>query len=364
MTVVLFMQTAMDYWRCLRTVGLRRNGISKWRDDLQAGVIAVHDAAVNLASGMRSSACGVAPFLDAGQACDVLDRAVVPDARELARAVGAASLLGLLKPPIHVAVSSREKASPARLTRAHVYRGALFDGALAKAAPGVYVCTPELAFASMARALSRPKLVRAGLELCGGYALSEGTSRGFVDCLNVTTPERLRGVLERGMGLGSKAKAVVAAGRIVAGAASPAESSLFIDLTSPVREGGCGIPVCELNGPISAAGVYGGSAGFPGDEPAYRRYLDLFWRDSMFAIGYEGMLSHGGHERFVQDSSRRAELAALGVSVITVTARQARSLREAEQIRALVYKKLGMRPPHVPADYPERKAALHRELYG
>ena len=124
----------------------------------------------------------------------------------------------------------------------------------------------------------------------------------------------------------------------------------------PPRLGGYGIPLPVMNGLV--------------DVPASMRktvskscyYCDLYWPDIRLALEYGSDERHTGSGRIFQDSSRRADLAHLGVEVVTLTKLQLFDRREFEKVVALLEKRSGCKRRPSQRDWTPERVALRREL--
>ena len=140
-------------------------------------------------------------------------------------------------------------------------------------------------------------------------------------------------------------KACRALSHVQAGSASPMETALTMMLCLPVARGGFGLPLPELNeaiGPLRCG---------------------LYWPAARLALEYDSNAYHTGARRIAHDAQRRAELARLGVEVVTVTHTQVIATDELAKVARIVAGRLGrrVRAEHLP-DWPARHGALRREV--
>ena len=227
------------------------------------------------------------------------------------------------------------------------------------AGAGIYASTPGFAFAQAAKRLSLIELMKLGYEICGSYFVSSSVPAGFYPCEAVTTPERLRHVLQRLEGFDGRRKAAQALGYVVGGSASPQETRLVLILCLPCRYGGYGLPFPALNRTVVPRAS---------DAPftSQRSYVcDLYWEKARLDVEYDSDQFHAGAEKLALDARRRSELALLGVQVISVTRKQLGSERETEKVARAIARVLGVqiRTSRVEG-WRYRHQALRRELFG
>ena len=116
------------------------------------------------------------------------------------------------------------------------------SGSCVLAAPGVYVCMPELCFLLAAARMPFLDLVHLGFELCGTYRRAPGVAGGLVsDTAPLTSAARLAAALD-GFPGAYGAKAARRAARFVMDVAvSPMEAHLALFLCLPPKYGGYGL---------------------------------------------------------------------------------------------------------------------------
>lgn len=231
-------------------------------------------------------------------------------------------------------------------------------GSFVKVSERVYVSSPEFCFLQMARHLSHGMLVNLGLEICGAYVLAPESSEGFLPSEPIATPTTLREYLERARGIHGVKSARRAAGCVLSGSASPMESVLVELLCLPGSFGGYDLPWPEMNPRVS---VWVGE-GLRRRQHAYR--CDLYWARRRVAVEYDSDLAHTGSERIARDARRRNNLASSGVSVVTVSRRQAYSMEAFDEVAHQIARSLGARPrgERARGNLWERRRRLREEL--
>lgn len=271
-------RSAIEFWRLVRFYKLPRCGIKRWMSDPMCGIQLVGSGAiwkdhfdsllktqrnpdiakVNTCSHMLPACPGGQRTPGASECNTVLSETKAPSIDELRESVESLGLLPLLTAPLHVMVPSESRRSKRDYVSCHIHSVSLPNFALYRVCDSIYVCSPVFAFVQMAHELSRPKLVRLGLELCGGYSIAAHTSRGFCDCYPITTPDRLLRVAHAARRTQGNRHARLAAKRVAPGCASPAEADFDIQLTFPRAEGGRGIEQAELNAWVPCSSARGG----------------------------------------------------------------------------------------------------------
>ena len=252
-----------------------------------------------------------------------------------------------LTAPLNVTVGEYSAKRTTPLVRTHLLSGFLPTGWSVDAGNGIIVASPELCFLQMANELPMIKLIELGLELCGLYALPVPTDgnedliaddRGFYNRQQaLTNVKRLSTFASRAVGVPGQHRAQNALRYVSDSTASPMETRLLMLLTLPYRLGGYKLPMPELNARISLASSPKRNA----DGPNY--FCDLFWPDAGVAVEYDSDMFHTGADRIAYDSKRRTDLASLGITVVTVTNQQIRSIVEFERVAKLLAAKMSKR---------------------
>lgn len=122
----------------------------------------------------------------------------------------------------------------------HRWRGDIPPGAVRVVAPGIHMCTPELAFVQMAPILGVTALVRLGLSLCAGYWL-EPEHGDIVRREALTSVTRIREFIARSGRRAAIERCRRAAALLADGAVSPREIVLYMLCCMPARMGGYGL---------------------------------------------------------------------------------------------------------------------------
>jgi very-short-patch-repair endonuclease len=89
---------------------------------------------------------------------------------------------------------------------------------------------------------------------------------------------------------------------------------------------------------------------------------DLYWESAHLAIEYDSGKHHAEKEKMAKDSIRRADLAAVGVTVISVTYPQVKNSTELHKLAHLIAKKLGKQMCYLEPGFTRARLELRSEL--
>lgn len=244
--------------------------------------------------------------------------------------------------PLDVTVRTSVARRTSQAVRPHVL-GCLPRGGAISVGGWLLIASPELCFLQMAGKLSRVGLIQLAMELCGGYSLPNqqnaaamADAPGFYDRAPLSTTGKLTEFVQRVSILDGRGRALKALGHFADGASSPMETVLFLLLTLPRRLGGHGLPQPELNARIDLP-----QPSATGSPSHYR--CDLYWPVARLAVEYDSDMFHANATRMAADSRRRTALAALGVSVFSVTNQELRSMADTASLARLLASRLGVR---------------------
>ena len=247
--------------------------------------------------------------------------------------------------------------------RSRIYNPDVSARSFIRVSEHCYVSTPEACFLQLASELTYARLLMAGMELCGTFAIDPTSQSGFIQRKwddSPTTVEKLTKHLKRAAGSSSSAKAIAAAQRLADGAASPAEAKTYLMLCLPRREGGYGIPRPSLNAPVTLVAHSDSTIAMPRLEG---RRPDFMWPASNFALEYDSDAWHSVVADISRDSKRRSELEYGDIHVLTLTNQQLRNRDSFDEIAHVIAKRIGMRlPKSLPAPARKKQASLRREL--
>ena len=215
--------------------------------------------------------------------------------------------------PLHVLVGSDAARRMSSEVVCHVESADLPVGSILDTRNGFCVCSPELCFVQMASELSLPALIRLGFELCGTYGVATVGKADFRFERPFTTPARLARFLDKAANMPGTVKARKALKHLVAGSASPMETTMAMLLCLPLRMGGYALPQPRMNHAVNPRG----RSRLAVDDKCY--YCDLIWPNANIALEYDGREHHGTVNKMADDATRRNNLLDRGVSVLTVT---------------------------------------------
>lgn len=264
---------------------------------------------------------------------------------------------GVLSAPLHLLAASSKRVRSIPPLTWHTITTDLPDGAFRQISNDVLIASVELAFVQAAQTLSIIDLIRLGYELCGGYSLDEMSHGGFFKRNPLTTPCKLKQLIEMTPRMRGRAAAQRALRYVLPGSASPSETKLAIALTLPHKLGGLGLPPPELNKHIKLSAAEQRISG--------NHYLkcDLFWPENRLGVEYDSDDWHTGSEKISEDAARRNLLACANVTVLTVTRLQYNNREELIRTAKIIAKQLGTRFQPRCENFMQKHQALRDLLY-
>lgn len=233
----------------------------------------------------------------------------------------------------------------------------------------VAVSAPWFCFLQLAARMPFPQAVLLGMELCGRYSTlpfsRAATSsykptprereNGFVKRPPLLTPRELSSALGAALPPESEAKALAAAKLVGANAYSPAEARHYIQLFTPTRRGGYGLPRPLLNVSVP----------LPRELSMLARradYIcDFFYPEARLAIEYDGGYHWNGEQR-LDDNLRELILDALEIEVVRVDRHQLESSEAADISAQAIAKRLGVKLRKPSAASLATRRELQRQL--
>lgn len=242
-----------------------------------------------------------------------------------------------LTSPVHVLVSKHQRCSDTAHVTFHTRNDPLPLGSLARIEKDVFVVMPEYVIVQAAVEASFPQLVDLCYEFCGTYTPSANPSPKDFNQRPETSIQKIESYLSRASSLHGVRLARRAIRYALPGSASVAETTLSMLFTLPYMNGGCSLSRPKLNYRIDP----GCRARRNVSQDYYK--CDLFWEKASLAVEYESNLCHTGAERIAKDSQRRDELAGMGVTVVTITARQLFNLQAFNKAAQTIAQLLGER---------------------
>lgn len=260
-----------------------------------------------------------------------------------------------LSSPVHVLITKAGDRTKREDIICHIFSGTLPKRAFVCIGKDTYASSPELCFVQLASVLTLVQLIELGFELCGAYR-RVCTGKGFVQAKPLTSRAKLRRFVEGVERVEGIKQARRALDCIADNSASPMESVAAMLLCLPCRLGGYGLPYPVMNQQITVT---------PNRRKAVSKscyYCDLYWPGARLAIEYDSDEYHTGTDHIFRDSSRRANLAYLGIEVVSLTKLQVLSYAELDKVVILLEKRLGRRRRISTLDWTNKRAALRRQL--
>ena len=242
---------------------------------------------------------------------------------------------GITESPVHFLVPHTTCRTKARGIVCHVVGGTFPSGSFYTDTGSIFICSPELTFILMAQMLTVLELVTLGFELCGAYALDATSSEGFYKRDPLTSVAALQRYLDRVGPLHGAKKARRALRYITDNSASPMETIVAMLLCLPCSLGGYGIALPQLNSRINIC-VSGNH------RNGKKHYVcDMLWTDHRLSVEYDSSTWHAGEDQITQDSRRRADLIAAGLTVVSITKGQVFDARSFDRAARLLAKRTG-----------------------
>ena len=232
--------------------------------------------------------------------------------------------------------SSRRRATASTVAR--VWGTEVPEGSFFEFGNGVVVPSPCFTFLLMAKQLSLPELVAYGDELCGLYAFDKKSPRGMrqreVPLVSLSELGRYLNGANGSPGLRLARKALPL---IVEGSASPMETVDVMLLCLPVRHGGYGLPVADMNLEVPLGRLAASIA----NKQTCRG--DLCWLDEHLIVEHQGLYDHDNSNAYSSDRARIDALKAEGYNVLELTSSIVHDLNAFEGIALFVARVFGKR---------------------
>ncbi len=177
----------------------------------------------------------------------------------------------------------------------------------------VFVTTPELCLVMATRECARSEALHLVNEFCGTYATNVIAPKGFAPAKPIVSRETLLRFCDAHIDWVPAARFRATATHAVDNCASPAESTTALLLCLPIRDGGYGLPLPQMNSVI-----------LPNDRAkkfADRGYYvgDAVWPDSMTIVEYDSKAEHADCDAVTHDHVRKLALENCGYHVSVVT---------------------------------------------
>lgn len=237
---------------------------------------------------------------------------------------------------LEVLVDSPDKACRSKDHICRVLLAPPISGMFCKIADRAYVTSPEMTFVQMANRLDFLDLVRLGMEFCGTYAPCPFSNR-FDERQPVTSRNRLMSFCNRASGTRGAATVRKALRWVVEGSNSPAETALVLYLCLPVRMGGYGFALPDMN-PETPLGVRASKM-----HGYNTMRCDLHWVEAATVIEYDSDQEHLTSQSAARDAGRRNVLGYKDIAVITVRKPMVASPGQFDNVARQLARRLGRR---------------------
>lgn len=256
---------------------------------------------------------------------------------------------------IHILVSGQGAIRHLKHVTCHVISD-LPAASLVQAAPGIYVATPEMTLAQMARHQSLVDTLSLSYELCGTYRVVPDSLDPAYCSDPVTSLRSIQRFCTRAAHIRGTKALSRAACYLCDGSASPAETALSIMLCLPRQRGGYGLPKPLLNCTLELNEVATRTAGCSTIRP------DFLWPGT--AAEYDGRMYHSSTEQSEYDERRRTTYGHMGMSVVVFGTRHLQNTAALDDQVDLLRRSLGIeRPSRLPSGYAQKHEALASSLF-
>lgn len=244
--------------------------------------------------------------------------------------------------PLDVLVSSNEDRRRWEGIRCHVCPPDLPATAFLEVAPDIFVSSPALCLIQRAQQLSLAQTIALGSRFCGTYALDRQRPTGIRERLPIASIEDLRTFIDRCPPTKGLKRARRASSLILQNSASPMETVTALVLCLPHRLGGLGLPLPQLNYEVTLHA--------DARKLTAKRFIriDLYWRDCLFGIEYQGLYAHDSAGGIAADIARQLAAEAMGIELCMVTIEQIREREQRLAVARKVATRLGV--PFAPRD--------------
>ena len=225
--------------------------------------------------------------------------------------VNARSRCAVSSAPLHVNVSRSGVRNPHPNVRFHVDSKAPLYKKFYKIAKDVAVSSPETCLLELSHKLGRLELIHACYEICSGYRLINGEMEKHPP---VTSKDEIYKFLETCKEIDRANRLRWALLFVADNSQSPMETFLSMSFSVPRFIGGYRLPLPTLNHMV-----------IPNRRALTHRNFflcDLYWPSAMLCLEYDSNQFHFNERKLVEDSARRAALAACDISTLSITSTQ------------------------------------------
>lgn len=210
--------------------------------------------------------------------------------------------------PVSVLVGDSASRRSTRHVKAKCCAYDLPCGSFVKLRKGLYLTSPQLTFARMARNASETELAAVGMALCARYYVRQGEGRIMDRDDYLVTPKQLGDYLQKVPGMRGSTRAARALRWVVANSGSPAETQMKLQFCQPLWCGGFALPFSVMNYDVRSGRLLRFT-----EQGDY--CIDLVNPQLRVGLEYDGELYHLDASK---DKRRRNALAALGWTVFPI----------------------------------------------
>lgn len=261
-----------------------------------------------------------------------------------------------LSEPVHVLVPDAASRPKGARVRSHIRPAQLPRNSFIQIGEDMFACRPELSFIQRANGQSLAREILDGLELCGAYRRSVGDRPTRYQVYPLTNIADLTSFVSKAGSVYGVVAARQALRYIDNGSESPMESILVVLFCLPVRLGGYGLPLPNLNFRVPTSDFAKRTTG----RNSFR--CDLLWPEAKLAVEYDGYENHNKLEDRSSDGSRHAALVGMGFQTIRITRENVKNVKDLDAIAASIAKKLGMRVQPTKRNWSAKKDQLRNDV--
>lgn len=245
-----------------------------------------------------------------------------------------------LTSPLEVALPAAAFRRRGTQENQHIWGYPMQPGSLCVLNEGFNVASPEMSYFLYAKQNSFVDAVLYGMELCGTYSEGpDGLAKRRKLCTNQSLTAFVRGMY----GVKGAVAAAAPLPYILENSWSPMESRIALILSLPMRRGGYGLPVPQLNAHMASGKREKGLLSY--DD----YHGDLTWENAKLIVEYDGS-DHRNDDAYFRDAARRNDFELAGYTVVVITKREAQSYSEmellAKRIAYLLHHRLRISESH------------------
>ena len=264
-----------------------------------------------------------------------------------------------LRAPLDLLYPSAGQRRTSSIVRGHAFGNPLPDDELCRIGPGLYVCSPRVAFCQLSTMLDGVDLLLVGLELCGTFVMSPASSAGF---LGTSSPllgvDDLREVISWDTPLvpSRRKKLERVVNQLTGGSNSPAESAVFTMFTLPTSSGGLMVPGMLLNEPVVLEDDAARIAGCRTLRP------DFYYPAARTVGEYKSRMFHP-EGTWTNDDRRLDAFASMGLHTFSLNNERVKKLDELVAIGRTIAGRMGKRAYPPTSQQLGMRRSLHRRLF-